>query len=52
MAPVWPAYHLAQLALKVVGHDAGEPVWWHVLVLALVTLAAWVLARRRLAAAE
>lgn len=52
LAPVWPAYHLAQLALKVVGHDAGEPVWWHVLVLALVTLAAWVLARRRLAAAE
>ncbi|HEX2083099.1 MAG TPA: ABC transporter permease, partial [Xanthomonadaceae bacterium] len=33
IAPVWPAYHLAQLALKAVGHDQGTPAWQHVLML-------------------
>lgn len=51
-APLWPSYHLAQIALKVVGRDAGGPLWKHLLVLALVTLACFVLARRRLQAAE
>lgn len=51
-APVWPAYHLGQLALKVVGHDAGQPAWLHLLVLATVTLVFFMLAQRRLAAAD
>jgi len=52
IAPVWPAYHLGQLALKVVGHDQGAPAWLHLLVLAAVTAAFFVLAQRRLSAAE
>ena len=52
IAPVWPAYHLSQLALKVVGHDEGGAVWLHLLVLAVVTLAFFILAQRRLSAAE
>src|SRR5690606_25338231 len=35
LAPAWPAYHLGQLALKVVGHDDGGRTWAHVAVLAL-----------------
>lgn len=50
-APAWPAYHLGQLALKVVDHDAGQPAWLHLLVLAAVTLAFFALAQRRLAKA-
>jgi ABC-2 type transport system permease protein len=49
IAPAWPAYHLAQLALKVVGHDAGGPVALHVGVLAVVAVAFFVLACARLA---
>lgn len=49
-APVWPSYHHAQLALKVVGMDAGRSVWLHLGVLAAVTVVAFLLARRRLAA--
>ncbi len=52
IAPVWPAYHLSQLALKVVGYDEGGAVWLHLLVLAVVTLAFFILAQRRLSAAE
>ncbi len=52
LAPAWPAYHLAQLALKVVGHDQGGPVWLHVLVLAVVAGAFFVLAQRRLSAMD
>ena len=52
IAPVWPAYHLGQLALKVVGFDMGQPVWVHVLVLAGITVLYFVLAQRRLSAAE
>lgn len=52
LAPAWPPYHLGQLALKVVGHDDGHPAWLHVSVLAAVTLACFLLAQRRLAAAE
>ena len=37
LAPAWPAYHLAQLALKVVGHDDGHGAWLHIAVLAGVT---------------
>ncbi|HRN61112.1 MAG TPA: ABC transporter permease [Luteimonas sp.] len=52
LAPAWPAWHLGQLALKVVGHDAGGATWLHLLVLAVVTVVFFVLARRRLSAAE
>jgi ABC-2 type transport system permease protein len=48
-APVWPAYHLGQIALKVVGRDAGGSVSMHLCVLAVVTVACFVLARARLA---
>ncbi len=52
IAPVWPAYHLGQLALKVVGHDEGGAVWLHLLALGIFTVAFFVLAQRRLSAAE
>lgn len=51
-APVWPSYHLAQIALKVVGRDAGGPLWLHFGVLAMVTVTCFLLARRRLAASR
>jgi ABC-2 type transport system permease protein len=49
LAPVWPAYHLAQLALKAVGHYSGGSAALHVGVLAVVAIAFFVLARARLA---
>ena len=49
LAPLWPAYHLAQIALRVVGKDAGQPLILHVAVLALVTVVFGLLAWRRLA---
>ena len=49
LAPVWPAYHLAQLALSVVGLDNGGSVAVHVLVLLAVSALFFLLARRRLA---
>ena len=52
LAMLWPAYHLGQVALKVVGHDAGQPLWMHVAVLAAVTAAFFMLALRRLSRAE
>jgi len=52
LAPIWPSHHLAQIALKVVGRDAGNSVWLHFGVLAVITLACFVLARRRLAVAD
>lgn len=52
LAPAWPAYHLGQLALKVVGHDSGGATWVHLLVLAVVTAVFLFLAQRRLSAAE
>ncbi len=52
LAPVWPSYHLAQIALKVVDRDAGGPLWKHLLVLLVVTLACFFLARRRLETSE
>ncbi|MBJ6984958.1 ABC transporter permease [Luteimonas sp. MC1750] len=48
LAPVWPSYHHAQLALKVVGMDAGQPVAMHVGVLLVVTIGFFVLAHARL----
>ncbi len=48
MAPAWPAYHLAQIAQKVVGVDAGRPLLLHMAVLVAITGVFFVLARRRL----
>ncbi|MGJ4803671.1 ABC transporter permease [Luteimonas sp. SDU82] len=52
IAPAWPAYHLAQLALKIVGLDDGGAAWLHLLVLAVVAIVFFVLAQRRLATAR
>lgn len=52
IAPVWPSYHLAQLALKVVGMDAGGAVSVHLAVPAAMAVAFFLLARWRLAAAD
>jgi ABC-2 type transport system permease protein len=49
LAPVWPAYHLAQVALSVVGLGDGGSTGVHVLVLAAVSGLFFLLARRRLA---
>lgn len=51
LAPLWPSYHHGQLALKVVGMDAGQPVAMHLGVLAVVGIGFFVLARARLARA-
>jgi len=48
LAPLWPTWHLAQLALPVVGMPAVGSVAGHVLVLLAVTVATLLLARRRL----
>ncbi|HUD42932.1 MAG TPA: ABC transporter permease [Dokdonella sp.] len=50
LAPIWPAYHLGQIALKVVGRDAGGSLAVHLLILAVLTAAFFALARRRLSA--
>ena len=52
LAPVWPSYHLSQLALKVVGRDAGQPAWLHIAALVGVTLVFAMLARARRRDAE
>lgn len=52
LAPAWPAYHLGQLALKVVGADQGQPAWRHLVLLLAVTLVFFGLAQRRLSAPE
>ncbi len=52
LAVIWPAYHLGQLALKVVGYDQGQPTWQHLLALAGFTAALFILALRRLSVAE
>ncbi|MFC4822446.1 ABC transporter permease [Dokdonella ginsengisoli] len=50
-APLWPAYHLGQLAYAAVGQPSVGPVATHVAVLAAFTLVFLALARRRLAPA-
>ena len=48
LAVLWPAYHVGQLALQVVGFDQGQSPWLHVGVLAGVTAVFFTLAQRRL----
>ena len=38
LAPIWPSYHAAQIALKVIGDDLGTPIWIHILYLVVFTL--------------
>jgi len=48
LAPLWPSYHLGQLALRVVGQDGGGSSVGHVAALLAVTVAFFALAHRRL----
>ncbi|MEO7200543.1 MAG: ABC transporter permease [Dokdonella sp.] len=48
IAPVWPPFHSAQIALKVIGMDAGGSLTLHVLTLLGVTTVFFLLAHRRL----
>ena len=48
IAPLWPAWHLSQLGLKIVGQDSGRPVWMHVTVMLGFTAICLFLAQRRL----
>ena len=49
LAPLWPAWHLSQLSLKLIGADAGMAPALHIAMLAAVTAAFFFLALRRLA---
>jgi ABC-2 type transport system permease protein len=49
LAPVWPAYHLAQMALAAVGAESRGSFGGHIAVLAGVTLLFFLLAVRRMA---
>jgi ABC-2 type transport system permease protein len=49
MAPLWPAYHLGQLALGAVGESMVGSAAGHVAALAAVTVVFLAFARRRLA---
>lgn len=48
IAPLWPAWHLGQLGLKIVGQDSGRPVSMHVAALLGFTAICLSLAQRRL----
>ncbi|WP_422507856.1 ABC transporter permease [Stenotrophomonas sp. GZD-301] len=48
LAPLWPTWHLAQLALPAMGQPAQGSAWVHVAVLLGITAVALALARRRL----
>ena len=48
-APIWPAYHLAQLALAVIGMAPSDGALVHVLAATAFTVACFLVARRWLA---
>lgn len=48
IAPVWPAWHLAQMALETVGAKTQGNYWTHLSVLMGVTLGFFLLAVRRM----
>jgi ABC-2 type transport system permease protein len=48
IAPIWPAYHLAQMALGTVGAPSVGTTAGHVAVLAAITLLFFLLAMRRM----
>lgn len=37
LAPIWPSYHAAQIALKVIAKDLGAPLWQHLAYLLIFT---------------
>jgi ABC-2 type transport system permease protein len=49
VAPLWPAYHLAQLALATVGRGDGSTALPHIAALVAFTAACFAIARRWLA---
>jgi ABC-2 type transport system permease protein len=49
IAPLWPAYHLAQLSLGVIGQDHTGTVSVHILATGAFTLVCFAIARRWLA---
>jgi len=51
LAPLWPAYHLAQIALATIGAKSDGALGVHVLVLAVYAAVFFIAARRRLARA-
>ena len=38
LAPIWPSYHAAQIALKIIDKDLGLPLWLHLTYLVVFTL--------------
>jgi len=48
LAPIWPAYHLSQIALKAIDADARAPLSMHLAVLLGFTAVFGFLAHRRL----
>jgi ABC-2 type transport system permease protein len=52
IAPLWPAYHLAQLALATIGRGDGTALLPHVAALLAFTAACFAIARRWLARAS
>ena len=48
IAPIWPAYHLAQMALDTVGAPSAGTYSGHIAVLAATTLGFFLLAMRRM----
>ena len=49
IAPVWPSYHLSQMALGVVGEQSHGSTLVHIAVLGSITVVFFVFAMRRLA---
>jgi ABC-2 type transport system permease protein len=49
IAPLWPAYHLSQLALATIGHGDGTAVLPHVVMSIAFTFVCFAVARRWLA---
>lgn len=45
IAPLLPPYHYAQLALKTIGADVGDPAWVHLAYLGVFTAVCLLLAR-------
>ena len=52
IAPLWPAYHLSQLALAAIGHGDGTAVLPHVAMSIAFTCVCFAVARRWLARAQ
>lgn len=49
IAPLWPSWHLGEIALKIVGMDTGRPLVMHLGALAVFSAVCFFMAARRLA---